>query len=130
MTISVLFAACPVNFESMNYTALTSKCKGPSYEPKPCCSGFKEVACPYADEINDLSTDCASAIFSYINIAGKYPPGLFSSECREGKLGLECPPSPPSASETSPNHSDRLVCGLLVALMSLTASIAFSLTVM
>uniref|UniRef100_A0A453PFR4 GPI-anchored protein LLG1-like domain-containing protein n=1 Tax=Aegilops tauschii subsp. strangulata TaxID=200361 RepID=A0A453PFR4_AEGTS len=27
---------------------------------------------------------------SYINLYGKYPPGLFAHECREGKLGLSC----------------------------------------
>lgn len=29
-------------------------------------------------------------MFSYINLYGKYPPGLFANECKEGNLGLEC----------------------------------------
>ncbi|GMJ11605.1 hypothetical protein HRI_004829700 [Hibiscus trionum] len=85
--------ACPVNFEFLNYTIITSRCKGPKFPPQSCCSAFKDFACPHAEQINDLTTDCASTMFSYINLYGKYPPGLFASECREGKLGLACPAS-------------------------------------
>ena len=99
-------AACPVNFEFQNYTIITSKCKGPKYPPSLCCSALKEFACPYADELNDLSNDCASTMFSYINLSGKYPPGLFASECREDKLGLVCDASGPgSAQEKSEVNS-------------------------
>lgn len=90
-------AGCSVNFEFLNYTIITSKCKGPSYPPKDCCGAFKEFACPYVDVLNDLTNDCASTMFSYINLYGKYPPGLFAHECREGKEGLACPALPPSA---------------------------------
>ncbi|KAK8620754.1 hypothetical protein V6N13_067219 [Hibiscus sabdariffa] len=89
--------ACPVQFEFLNYTIITSQCKAPKYPANRCCAAFKKFACPYAKEINDLTTDCASVMFSYINLYGKYPPGLFASECREGKEGLSCPKSPPSA---------------------------------
>ncbi|KAJ6770856.1 GPI-ANCHORED PROTEIN LLG1-RELATED-RELATED [Salix purpurea] len=87
---------CPVNFEIQNYTIITSQCKGPQYPPSSCCGSFKEFACPYVDVINDLTNDCASIMFSYINLNGNYPPGLFANLCRDGKLGLECPASPPS----------------------------------
>ncbi|XP_044472747.1 GPI-anchored protein LLG1-like [Mangifera indica] len=90
--------ACPVNFEFQNYTIITSQCKGPDYPANSCCNAFKEFACPFADEINDLTTDCASTMFSYINLHGKYPPGLFAAECREDKEGLPCPALPPSMS--------------------------------
>ncbi|KAF4355398.1 hypothetical protein F8388_008095 [Cannabis sativa] len=40
--------------------------------------------------INDEQSDCASTMFSYINLYGKYPPGLFALQCREGKEGLDC----------------------------------------
>lgn len=89
---------CSVNFEFQNYTIITSQCKGPQYLPKLCCGALKQFACPFADQINDLTTDCASTMFSYINLYGKYPPGLFASECREGKEGLACDAVPPSAS--------------------------------
>ncbi|XP_045820779.1 GPI-anchored protein LLG1 [Trifolium pratense] len=89
---------CSVNFEFLNYTIITSKCKGPNYPSKECCASFKEFACPYADVINDLTNVCASTMFSYINLYGKYPPGLFASECREGKEGLDCGALPPSVS--------------------------------
>ncbi|XP_006647809.1 GPI-anchored protein LLG1-like [Oryza brachyantha] len=82
--------SCPVNFEFQNYTIITSKCKGPRFPAKECCNAFKEFACPFAQYINDESNDCASTMFSYINLYGKYPPGLFASECREGKQGLSC----------------------------------------
>ncbi|KAK7829308.1 gpi-anchored protein llg1 [Quercus suber] len=93
-----IIGTCPVNFEFLNYTIITSKCKGPNYPPDLCCGSFKEFACPYADVINDLTNDCASTMFSYINLYGKYPPGLFASECREGKEGLACPAQAPSVS--------------------------------
>ena len=85
-----------MNFEFLNYTIITSQCEGPQYSPKLCCGAFKDFACPYADELNDLTNDCASTMFSYINLYGKYPPGLFVSECQEGKEGLECPAQAPS----------------------------------
>lgn len=106
---------CGVNFEFLNYTVMTSKCKGPHYPAESCCSAFKDFACPYADTINDLSNDCASTMFSYINLYGRYPPGLFSNECREGKQGLECPAGPPDSLDI--NHSD------LAALPSLLFSL-------
>lgn len=37
-----------------------------------------------------MTTNCAEVMFSYINLYGKYPPGLFANECKEGQLGLEC----------------------------------------
>nr|DAD45495.1 TPA_asm: hypothetical protein HUJ06_003725 [Nelumbo nucifera] len=82
--------SCPVNFESLNYSIITTQCKGPQYPPKLCCGALKEFACPFADDLNDMTNDCASTMFSYINLYGKYPPGLFASECREGKEGLSC----------------------------------------
>ncbi|KAL0886891.1 hypothetical protein Bca101_010874 [Brassica carinata] len=93
---------CPVNFEFMNYTIITSQCKGPKYPTKECCGSFKDFACPYTDELNDLSNDCATTMFSYINLYGKYPPGLFANQCQEGKEGLACPAmSPTSASDVN-----------------------------
>ncbi|MBA0877303.1 hypothetical protein Goshw_009363 [Gossypium schwendimanii] len=88
--------ACPINFEFLNYTIITSECKGPKYPANRCCAAFKKFVCPYAKQINDLTTDCASTMFSYINLYGKYPPGLFAAECREGKQGLKCPKSAPT----------------------------------
>ncbi|KAI5443277.1 GPI-anchored protein LLG1 [Lathyrus oleraceus] len=82
--------ACTVDFENKNFTILTSQCKGPQYRPKICCDALKEFACPFADNINDMTTNCAEVMFSYINLYGKYPPGLFANECKEGQLGLEC----------------------------------------
>ncbi|XP_022747375.1 GPI-anchored protein LLG1-like [Durio zibethinus] len=52
-------------------------------------------ACALAKQINDLTTDCASTMFSCINLYGKYTPGLFASECRDGKEGLQSSASPP-----------------------------------
>lgn len=79
-----------MNFQEQNYTIITSQCKGPNYSPKLCCDAFKEFACPFADQVNDLKTDCASTMFSYINMFGKYPPGLFANICKDGAQGLEC----------------------------------------
>ncbi|BBH04464.1 LORELEI-LIKE-GPI-ANCHORED PROTEIN 1 [Prunus dulcis] len=57
---------CPVNFEFLNYTVITSRCKGPQYPAAQCCDAFKELACPYTDVLNDLTNECASIMFSYI----------------------------------------------------------------
>ncbi|KAK4796095.1 hypothetical protein SAY86_028421 [Trapa natans] len=99
---------CTVDFENQNYTILTSQCKGPQYQTKLCCAAFKQFACPFVDEANDLTTDCASTMFSYINLYGKYPPGLFANECKEGKESLDCRAVPPAgASGTSSAHSSN-----------------------
>ncbi|MFS7948252.1 putative GPI-anchored protein LORELEI [Helianthus anomalus] len=92
---------CPVNFEFMNYTIITSRCKGPRYPADICCQAFKDFACPYSDDLNDLSNECSSTMFSYINLYGNYPPGLFSSLCRDDKVGLICPALAPGAGKNS-----------------------------
>ncbi|WOL19452.1 hypothetical protein Cni_G28250 [Canna indica] len=117
--------SCPVNFEFMNYTIITSQCKGPSYPPKLCCGALKEFACPYAAELNDLTNDCASTMFSYINLYGKYPPGLFASECQEGKEGLACLASAPQSQNDSGSACINqslisvvsLVCGIVLGFL-------------
>ncbi|XP_010483085.1 PREDICTED: GPI-anchored protein LORELEI [Camelina sativa] len=115
---------CPVNFEFMNYKIITDKCKGPKFPPKECCAAFKEFSCPYADELNDLSSDCATTMFSYINLYGKYPPGLFANQCKEGKEGLECPAtSPTSADDASAATAASSSC------LWLTLSAAFLVSV-
>ncbi|NP_001236034.1 GPI-anchored protein LLG1-like precursor [Glycine max] len=108
---------CSVNFEFLNYTVITSKCKGPRYPPKECCGAFKEFACPYADVLNDLTNECASTMFSYINLYGKYPPGLFASECREGKFGLACPAVPPSAVSADDTANQVVHCPSLLLML-------------
>ncbi|XP_073152944.1 GPI-anchored protein LLG1 [Henckelia pumila] len=120
---------CPENFEFQNYTIITSRCKGPQYPPNLCCSAFKDFACPFADDLNDLSNDCASTMFSYINLYGKYPPGLFAFECREGKLGLECPAVSPSASmsDTGNANGNGRMPELLPMLILLAASLVLSM---
>ncbi|KAL0310899.1 UNVERIFIED_CONTAM: GPI-anchored protein LLG1 [Sesamum angustifolium] len=117
---------CPVNFEFQNYTIITSQCKGPNYSPKLCCSAFKEFACPFVDELNDLRNNCALTMFSYININGKYPQGLFASLCREHKEGLECPAAPPSASlseKDNKSSGNRIICQVLSMLMLSAANL-------
>ncbi|EOA14111.1 hypothetical protein CARUB_v10027253mg [Capsella rubella] len=110
---------CPVNFEFMDYKIITDKCKGPKFPPKECCAAFKQFSCPYADELNDLSNDCATTMFSYINLYGKYPPGLFANQCKEGKEGLECPATSPGSSADANAATTASSC------LSLTLSAAF-----
>ncbi|WOL13931.1 GPI-anchored protein LORELEI-like isoform X2 [Canna indica] len=114
--------SCPMSFEFQNYTIITSKCKGPTYPVEPCCSAFKDFACPFSDYLNNLTNDCASSMFSYINLNGNYPPGLFSSECRDDKSGLNCPASPPqSQSDSNSGNINQslisitfLLCGIIL----------------
>ncbi|XP_028807847.1 GPI-anchored protein LLG1-like [Neltuma alba] len=120
--------ACSVDFENQNYTILTSQCKGPMYPSTVCCRAFKQFACPFADQIVDMTTDCATVMFSYINVYGKYPPGLFSNECKEGNHGLDCDsvdaaspaPSSDGGNLVGPKHSLLLmVASCFIALFSL-----------
>lgn len=99
--------ACPVNFEFMNYTIITSQCKGPRYPAKLCCDAFKDFACPYYEELNDLSNECSTTMFSYINLYGNYPPGLFSSLCQDDKIGLICPALAPGSGRNSVGDSNN-----------------------
>ncbi|OMO59785.1 hypothetical protein CCACVL1_24607 [Corchorus capsularis] len=111
---------CTEDMEHKNYTILTSKCKGPQYPVKGCCDALKEFGCPFVDKLNDLTTDCASTMFSYINLYGRYPPGLFANMCREGKEGLECPDEPKkSGTLVSKPTLLMLTSGFLVLLYQL-----------
>jgi len=83
--------ACKVDFEFQDYHKLTSECKGPKYSADICCKAFKEFACPFAEVINDETTDCADAMFSFMSLYGEYPPGTFFNLCRKGTNGLACP---------------------------------------
>ncbi|XVE92766.1 hypothetical protein REPUB_Repub01dG0127700 [Reevesia pubescens] len=112
-------AACTEDFEHKNYTILTSKCKGPQYPRKGCCDALKEFACPFAEKLNDPGTDCASTMFSYINLYGKYPPGLFANMCREGKEGLECPEQTPSGMAVTRPTLLLLTSGFILLLFQL-----------
>ncbi|CAN6914861.1 unnamed protein product [Brassica oleracea] len=98
---------CEVDFQSKNYTDLTRQCRGPTYPATECCAAFKQFACPYAHQINDLNTDCAKVMFSYITVHGNYPLGLFASECKETKVGLVCPSSPRVSA--APHHITLVV---------------------
>ncbi|GFP94783.1 GPI-anchored protein lorelei [Phtheirospermum japonicum] len=114
---------CPISLEFRNYTIITDRCKGPDYRPELCCPAFKEFACPFAEELNDLSNDCATIMFSYINLNGRYPPGLFSNECREGQNGLECPASTSGSSQNSNSSvGQKKMCNLLAVMMIVVVS--------
>ncbi|KAG8060912.1 hypothetical protein GUJ93_ZPchr0002g26008 [Zizania palustris] len=116
---------CPVSFEAANYTVITSQCKGPLYPPSLCCGALKDFACPYATYINDVTTTCATTMFSYINLYGKYPPGLFANTCREGANGLTCPEDTPQVQPVSEksSSSSSVVTAAAVALVTVTASL-------
>nr|GMC72804.1 GPI-anchored protein LLG1 [Ipomoea batatas] len=81
---------CPLDMENLNYTIVTSQCKGPHYTAKVCCKAFKEFACQYRDELNKDNNNCPIIMFNYLHLYGKYPPGLFGNLCKEGKQGLDC----------------------------------------
>ncbi|WVZ03823.1 hypothetical protein V8G54_024629 [Vigna mungo] len=115
-----LCAACKVDFENQNYTVLTSQCKGPQYPPK-------QFACPFADDINDLSTNCADVMFSYINIYGKYPPGLFANQCKGDELGLDCSNVKP-ANQSSTSHTINLPPPHFISLISISFFFIFLFT--
>ncbi|KAL2496682.1 Forms aploid and binucleate cells 3 [Forsythia ovata] len=84
-----LCADCPLNLETLNYTVVTSQCKGPHYIMERCCPPLKELLCPIRDEINDMKTNCMET-FKLCKSVGKYPAALFANLCTEPKEGLDC----------------------------------------
>ncbi|GAB2233881.1 hypothetical protein Droror1_Dr00003112 [Drosera rotundifolia] len=118
---------CPVDFENQNYIILTSQCKGPQYSAKLCCTAFTEFACPFAAELNDMQNDCATTMFSYINLVGKYPPGLFANECKEGKEGLTCSQNSTANGAPSLKSSNASVAHTLSTLLLLSSCILIAL---
>ncbi|GFP78765.1 GPI-anchored protein lorelei [Phtheirospermum japonicum] len=106
----------------MNYTVITSQCKGPNYTPERCCTPLKQLVCPIKDQFNDLKTNCADTFFSYVNLYGKYPPGLFAALCKEGEEGLGCegvadPPPPPSPNQSGALHAPAYCTSTLLMLL-------------
>ncbi|XP_039071622.1 GPI-anchored protein LLG3-like [Hibiscus syriacus] len=82
---------CKHDFKNMNYTIITSKCKGPESSKKDCCDALLAFACPIADIINDDKTDCAALMFCTIRQHGDYPPSMFINMCKNGTHALNCP---------------------------------------
>ena len=117
---------CPVSFQDANYTVITSRCKGPLYQPTLCCGALKDFACPYSTYINDVSTNCAATMFSYINLYGKYPPGLFANTCHEGDKGLACPEDTP---QIEPGQKASGAAAVAAPAAALAAALAVSLLV-
>ncbi|CAK9199363.1 unnamed protein product [Sphagnum troendelagicum] len=96
---------CPENFGLQNYSSITSVCKAPDYDKTLCCSSFTMFTCRFLTYFNDPSTNCASTLFTYLNLAGNYPPGLFANLCTQGdQQGIPCPITP----APSPNPSSAL----------------------
>ncbi|GMH11060.1 hypothetical protein Nepgr_012901 [Nepenthes gracilis] len=121
--------SCSVDFENQNYTILTSQCKGPKYSADLCCKAFKEFACPFADQLNDLTTDCATTMFSYINLYGKYPAGLFANECKEGKNGLDCSTNGTTPGAPAPSKSSGAQKASILPAMAVLSSCVVGLLV-
>ncbi|CAN4117535.1 unnamed protein product [Withania somnifera] len=100
---------CPIDFERENYTIITSQCKGPLYNASICCYAFKQLACKHTKELNDVQNGCATTMFNYINLYGKYPPGLFANMCKEDKEGLNCKDviQPQAKTDEQKSHSSK-----------------------
>ncbi|CAA2984118.1 Hypothetical predicted protein [Olea europaea subsp. europaea] len=126
---------CPDSTNRRLLQAKKASAKGHYTFPNLRCGAFKEFACPFYDELNDCASVMFSYInlyvmFSYINLYGKYPAGLFASECRESKDGLECSATPPSSSlseKTEKASAGKIICHLFSMLMLSTASLLLSL---
>ncbi|KAH9545995.1 hypothetical protein CY35_12G073700 [Sphagnum magellanicum] len=113
---------CPENFGLQNYSSITSVCKAPDYNKTLCCSSFTMFTCRFLTYFNDPSTNCASTLFSYLNLAGNYPPGLFANLCTQGdQQGIPCPITP----APSPNPSSALSL-IRPCRSSLASSVLFS----
>ncbi|CAM6095507.1 unnamed protein product [Calypogeia fissa] len=73
---------CPYDFSTMDYSTVTSVCKGPSYDASVCCAPFTKLACNYKPQINDFNSLCPIYFMSYLNVAGSYPDGVFVGDGR------------------------------------------------
>ncbi|KAM3365486.1 hypothetical protein ACQJBY_015294 [Aegilops geniculata] len=120
---------CPVTFEGANYTLITSKCKGPLYQPALCCAALAEFACPYDTYINDLATNCAATMFSLIHLYGKYPAGLFANTCKGDNLGLKCPEDVPQVQPGEEGKSSAAVATAAQAALAAASAAVMSLLI-
>ncbi|KAI5011956.1 GPI-anchored protein LLG1-like [Hordeum vulgare subsp. vulgare] len=122
---------CPVTFEGANYTLITSKCKGPLYQPALCCAALTDFACPYSIYINDVATNCAATMFSLIHLYGKYPAGLFANTCKGDNLGLKCPDDLPQVQPGEEGkNSAPVATAAQAALVAASAALASLLILM
>ncbi|TMW81894.1 hypothetical protein EJD97_007449 [Solanum chilense] len=81
---------CPVDFEKEDLTPITGTCKGPYYNPLVCCNAFAQIACKYAELINNVENGCSTGLFYALNKQGGYPNNLFAQICKGDKEGLPC----------------------------------------
>ncbi|CAM0906224.1 unnamed protein product [Alopecurus aequalis] len=120
---------CPVTFEGANYTLLTSRCKGPLYQPALCCAALVDFACPYGVYINDASTNCAATMFSMIHLYGKYPTGLFANTCKGNNEGLKCPDDVPQVQPGQEGESSAVVANTAQAAFVAAGVLALSVLI-
>ncbi|KAH0685441.1 hypothetical protein KY290_016710 [Solanum tuberosum] len=85
---------CPVEFEKEDLSPLIGTCKGPYYNPLVCCNGFTQIACKYAELINNVDNGCSTDLFYVLNKQGGYPNNLFAQICKGDKEGLPCDNKP------------------------------------
>ncbi|KAJ4825461.1 hypothetical protein Tsubulata_023638 [Turnera subulata] len=97
LATSATVSRCTIPFEILDYSRFQT-CKAPEFATEACCGALSKFSCPYADDINDLSTGCADEMFAYIYEKGRYryPDRLFLELCgKDGKdLGCESSDEP------------------------------------
>ena len=118
-----------MTFEGANYTLITSRCKGPLYQPALCCGALADFACPYSIYINDVSTNCANNMFSLIHLYGKYPTGLFANTCKGDTNGLKCPEDVPQVQPGQEGKSSAAVANAAQAVLVAAGAVALSLLI-
>ncbi|PHT77460.1 hypothetical protein T459_20982 [Capsicum annuum] len=92
-----------------------------STQPNNVVKPFCRLPVPLQSYVNDLTTDCADTMFSYIMLHGPYPPGLFASVCKGDKDGLPCPDVAPPPSDSANVNISPMSCRLSPVLMIATA---------
>ncbi|KAL6650989.1 hypothetical protein ACP70R_009914 [Stipagrostis hirtigluma subsp. patula] len=82
---------CPVKFENnRQIDVVVNSCRGTPTAER-CCGALKKFACPYTALINNNERNgCASDMFFEIMVRGRLRPGIFSTLCHEGPIGLDC----------------------------------------
>ncbi|KAG9143929.1 hypothetical protein Leryth_016129 [Lithospermum erythrorhizon] len=100
--------SCQLGDDELQLSPVNAKFMLPSH----VVQSFLEFACPYHKQINDLTNDCATTMFSYITLHGNYPPGIFANICTAIRMAFHATVNPH-------HHRLRLIQKLAQHLISL-----------
>ncbi|KAL2630585.1 hypothetical protein R1flu_015271 [Riccia fluitans] len=105
---------CPIQYAFFNFSPVLDACPNSTnisvvgtFNAKTCCQSLCKVLGSNGSFINDLTTDCSSQFFTYLNLAGNYSQGFFASICTDpnSPKGIYCPPEVTGDTPPPPGNS-------------------------